>query len=63
MSNKKLPPAKSIEQSASPKDDARLAEMTKYGITHKSVDYFQLGEFSYTNLNDAIAQAKRQLHI
>lgn len=35
-------------------------EMAKYGITRVPVDYFHYGEFSYTNLEDAIAQAKRQ---
>ena len=35
-------------------------EMKKYGITRIPVDYFHYGEFRYTNLKDAIAQAKRQ---
>jgi len=35
------------------------AEMSKYGITKKSVDQFYLGEYRYSNLRDAIAQAKR----
>ena len=34
--------------------------MEKYGITRVPVDYFRLGEFRYTNLRDAIAQARRQ---
>jgi hypothetical protein len=34
-------------------------EMTKYGITVVPVDYFHYKEFRYTNLKDAIAQAKR----
>jgi hypothetical protein len=34
--------------------------MTKYGITRVPVDYFHSGDFRYTNLKDAIAQAKRQ---
>ena len=35
-------------------------EMAKYGITRVSVDYFHYKDFRYTNLADAIAQAKRQ---
>jgi hypothetical protein len=34
-------------------------EMEKYGIKHFPVDYFHYREFRYTNLKDAIAQAKR----
>ena len=34
--------------------------MEKYGIIRVPVDHFRLGEFRYTNLRDAIAQAKRQ---
>lgn len=35
-------------------------EMVKFGIIRVSVDYFHCGNFRYTNLKDAIAQAKRQ---
>ena len=35
-------------------------EMAKYGITRVPIDYFHYGDFRYTNLKDAIAQAKRQ---
>lgn len=35
-------------------------EMEKYGITREPVDYFHYGEFRYTNLKDAIAEAKRR---
>lgn len=34
--------------------------MQKYGITRVPVDYFHFKEFRYTNLDDAIAEAKRQ---
>jgi hypothetical protein len=34
-------------------------EMTKFGIARIPVDYFHYREFRYTNLKDAIAQAKR----
>jgi len=35
------------------------AEMKRYGITRIPIDYFHVGEFRYTNLKDAIVQAKR----
>jgi hypothetical protein len=41
----------------SPED---LKEMVSYGITRVPVDYFHCGLFRYSNLKDAIAQAKRQ---
>jgi|KBSMisStaDraftv2_1062788.scaffolds.fasta_scaffold710875_1 hypothetical protein len=34
------------------------AEMERLGITRVPVDYFHWQEFRYSNLNDAIAQAK-----
>lgn len=33
--------------------------MIKYGIANIPYDCFHIGGFKYTNLNDAIAQAKR----
>ncbi len=36
------------------------AAMAKLGIICAPVDYFYFGGFRYTNLKDAIAQAKRQ---
>ena len=35
-------------------------EMRNFGITRVSVDYFHYKEFRYTNLKDALAQARRQ---
>jgi hypothetical protein len=35
-------------------------QMARYGITRVPVDYFHVGEFRYSNLEDAIAEAKRQ---
>jgi len=35
------------------------AEMAKYGITCVPAHYFLYREFRYSNLKDAIAQAKR----
>lgn len=34
-------------------------EMARYGITRVPVDYYHYGVFRYTNLGDAVAQAKR----
>jgi hypothetical protein len=33
--------------------------LAEYGITRVPVDYYHYKEFRYTNLDDAIAQAKR----
>ncbi len=47
------------ESKSEPKaDDAE--ELAKFGITRVAVDYFHCGPFRYTNLKDAIAQARRQ---
>jgi hypothetical protein len=35
-------------------------EMAKYGITRVPTDYFHYKGYRYTNLDDAIAQAKGQ---
>lgn len=43
-------------------DDAETpekVEMAKYGITRVPADYYCFQEYRYTNLADAIAQAKR----
>ena len=37
-----------------------LEEMERYGITRFPVHYFQLGQYKYTNLKDAVAQARRE---
>ena len=49
------------EQSGTAVSPEAAEEMVKYGITRVPVDYFCYGEFRYTNLEDAVAQAKRQL--
>jgi hypothetical protein len=49
-------------------DDHRLpvvspadkAEMEKYGITRVVIDCFHGGEYRYTKLADAVAEAQRQ---
>ena len=40
-------------------DPAMQEQMTQYGITRTLVDSFHCGDYRYTNLKDAIAQAKR----
>jgi hypothetical protein len=41
-------------------DDAvNAALMVQYGITRVPADTFHLGEWRYSNLDDAIAQARR----
>jgi hypothetical protein len=35
-------------------------EMLEFGITRVSIDHFHYKDFRYTNVKDAIAQAKRQ---
>lgn len=37
------------------------ADMKKFGITYVPVDYFHIGEYRYSKLADAIAEAKRRL--
>jgi len=43
-------------------EETPAEEMAKYGITRVPVDYFHYGDFRYTNLKDAVAQAKRPVH-
>ena len=37
-----------------------VEQMATYGITRVPVDYFHVGKYRYTNLDDAIAEAQRQ---
>ena len=48
------------KQPVSTLSDEELDEMAKHGVTRTSVDVFHCGGYRYTNLKDAIAQAKRQ---
>ena len=56
-----MTPAEPTELNACPAQGA-TEEMLELGITRVPVDYFHCGEFRYTNLKDAVAQAKRQRH-
>jgi len=44
-----------------PLTDTEVAEMAQLGIVRRPVDSFSVGAFRYSNLKDAVAQAKRQL--
>ena len=44
-------------QAADPSTDD---ELLKLGITRVSIDYFHVGEFRYTSLADALAEARRR---
>lgn len=46
------------DQSGTGRDNRMTEEMTNYGITCVPLDNFYYREFHYTNLRDAIAQAK-----
>lgn len=37
-----------------------LSEMEEYGITRFPIFYFQFRQYKYSNLKDAVAQAKRE---
>lgn len=47
------------DEQQSAEDDGMAEELTKYGITRKTINVFLIGEYRYSNLRDAIAQAKR----
>ena len=40
-------------------DSKALEEMANYGITCSQINQFAYGDYRYTNLEDAIAEAKR----
>lgn len=40
-------------------DPEIVQEMQEFGITRVQVDHFHYKEYRYTNLKDAVAQAKR----
>jgi hypothetical protein len=51
--------SENVKDVSQPPNASQAEEMAKYGITRVPVDYFHYREFRYTNLKDAIAQAKR----
>lgn len=48
-----------LSNSRSVANPVEAEAMARYGIVLVPVDYFHYGKFRYTNLKDAIAQAKR----
>ena len=54
-----MTPTNHREASPSVADEA-AEDMAKHGITRVPTDYFYYKEYRYTNLDDAIAQAKHQ---
>lgn len=56
-----MPSAERKEPNTAPGPEV-TEEMVKFGVTRVAVDYFLCGNFRYTNLEDAVAQAKRQPH-
>jgi len=50
-------PIEKAETSSKPTED----ELSKYGISRVSTDHFHYGNYKYTDLKDAVAQAKRDL--
>ena len=59
MGEHEMAPANSDGSNPSLSPEA-AEEMAKYGVVRVPVDYFYFGKFRYTNLADALAQAKRQ---
>jgi hypothetical protein len=51
---------KPINENASIEQNSQ-DEMAKYGITRVPGDYYHYKQYRYTRLNDAIAQAEREL--
>ncbi len=49
-----------IDQTDTLPDAEADREMARLGIIRMPVDYFHVGQFRYTSLVDAVAQARRQ---
>lgn len=47
------------DKSATQPNNALANDMTRYGIARVPADYYLYGAFRYTNLEDAIEEAKR----
>ena len=50
--------SENVKETSPASSASKAEEMAKYGITRVPVDYFHYRQFRYTNLEDAIAQAK-----
>lgn len=53
-------PAENQDHALKTQNADETKEMAKYGIKRTPVDYFYYGTYRYTDLKDAIAQARRQ---
>ncbi len=60
MENPKMT-AKPPKAKAKTRSKTTENELSKYGISRVSTDHFHYGEYKYTDLKDAVAQAKRDL--
>jgi len=47
------------EQSSPQTEKQQVEALKKQGITRVPIDYFHIGEYRYTSLDDAVAEAKR----
>lgn len=52
-------PASLVPGDAAPLDSAEQAELIRYGITRVPAAVYHLGDYRYTKLADAVAEAKR----
>jgi hypothetical protein len=52
--------AEPVEESAAIEQTTQ-DEMARYGITRVSADYYHYKQYRYTRLNEALAQAEREL--
>lgn len=48
------------ELGLAPLTEAESAEMVQLGIVRRPIDSFSVGGYRYSNLKDAVAQAKRE---
>ncbi len=53
-------PAENQDHARTVHNANETTEMAKYDITRTPIDYFYCGKYRYTDLKDAIAQARRQ---
>lgn len=53
--------SQNIKDTSQAPSASEVEEMAKYDIIRVPVDYFHYRQFRYTNLEDALAQAKRDL--
>lgn len=52
--------AKTASGSSKAGEDPLPGELERYGISRVSIDQFEVGGYRYSNLQDAIAEARRR---